>query len=124
MKPLTPKAVNHNHKGVCNSKCADEFAPQMHTPTPWNTDGENIFYCPPKNHESMDSDLHIAKVYVPTDSEGPEQEGLANAAFIVKAVNMHEELLSLLREIESGSKVGGLEYRIRQALASSSEVAG
>lgn len=68
-----------------------------HTPGPWNTDGENIFYCPTNNHDSIDSDLHIAKVYVPTDSEGPEQEGLANARLIASA----PELLEALKAIKA-----------------------
>lgn len=94
----------------CESGWCQEHQLQ-HTPTPWNTDGESIFYCPPKNHDSIDSDLHIAKVYVPEDSEGPQKEGLANAAFIVRAVNeyqslkdSHEELLEALRYISDDAE--------------------
>ena len=51
-----------------------------HTPTPWEI----------QNHEDS---LYIGPAII----EGNDSEDLANAAFIVKCVNSHEELVSKLK---------------------------
>lgn len=53
-----------------------------HTPTPWKLDGTMVY----------DTEGHyVAKVSV--------EEGTANAAYIVRAVNAHEELLRALKHL-------------------------
>lgn len=75
---MKTKTVDHNHKGVCNSPCANEFAPQ-HTPTP-----------PYK--------LGLVTVESLTMFFASRFATLEDKQDIVRAVNCHEEMLRLLKE--------------------------
>lgn len=70
-----------------------------HTPTPWNASNQYLY------GGLLESPLPIAsgKKEWATDTGGPcHQEAVANAAFIVKAVNNHEALVKALEEIAEG----------------------
>ena len=56
-----------------------------HTPTPWFADGIII--------ESKSGNIGLMNL------ARPEDESKANAAFIVKACNMHKELVEALKEV-------------------------
>jgi len=95
---MKTKKVEHNHPGVCGSKCADEFAPAaQHTPTPQlkgllvskTDDGRWQLIA---QRQTDDSDYIVAQ----TGLGGPYTK--ANMDFIVRAVNAHEELLALVKE--------------------------
>lgn len=76
----------------------------QHTPTPWYTDSEWGFHCPNQNHDAQDVDTKIF-----------EAETVANAAFIVTAVNAHEIYETTLRRIAERDK-GQAGFEARQAL--------
>lgn len=71
-----------------------------HTPTPWKAAGLGIF-----TDEMQIANIHPGK-FTRDGKRHPDEsvpwpaitEGEANAAFIVKAVNTHEELLKRLKE--------------------------
>lgn len=58
----------------------------QHTPTPWFTTGGDLI-------QAKDAGCALLRMM------SASQEKEANAAFIVKAVNNHEELLSILSEL-------------------------
>lgn len=78
-----------------------------HTPTPWEVNGALIVKdCYGKVIADTDVAMdHPPKRYVPTE------EQKANAAFIVRAVNAHDELLELVKQY----------YEILQAWAANDE---
>ncbi len=77
-----------------------------HTKTPWTLDDYTI---KSKNETVAEVNSHIGNF-----------EQIANAEFIVKAVNNHENLVSLLREyvmhITSKDRIEDWENRVIQAL--------
>ncbi len=101
-----------------------------HTPGPWQL-GKNGDQCA-RNHAICSGPVVIAKVYgrgYPA-GEGWSPESEADAAFIVRACNSHEELLAALEDcIESLSRLPNLDgaYRITciaQAQAALTKVKG
>lgn len=58
-----------------------------HTPTPWENDGE-VIIAPHKNYASIASTID--------DPQIDEQKQKTNFAFIVQAVNCHDELVEAL----------------------------
>jgi len=60
----------------------------MHTPTPWKIDSSDSQFHPAIRSENED---HIATVAC------EDAEGRANAEFLVRACNVHEELLEALQ---------------------------
>lgn len=64
----------------------------QHTSTPWQVDHRDISG-PYHGREQL-----IATAY-PEDRCDDESEAIANAAFIVRSVNSHEELLSASKEL-------------------------
>lgn len=92
---------------------------QKHTQTPWMVNGYTI-------EEKREPSACIARVYSdPEDDCGvSEIEGKANAAFIVRAVNSHEELVHTLRWVEDKvNRIGefgmveAIRTRLQQAIA-------
>jgi NCAIR mutase (PurE)-related protein len=63
-----------------------------HTPTPWVVTTDSSGFTAINNHDNFRSDFPLA-----TMCKGMTQ-GEANAAFIVKAVNNHEALVSALEK--------------------------
>lgn len=68
----------------------------QHTRTPWRTDPD---YC--NDIQTSDGKLTIASIW---HEEGgpwlpPLEEAEANAAFIVRACNAHDDMLSALRDV-------------------------
>ena len=57
-----------------------------HTPAPWSVNGNRI--------TAWDKELHVAAI--PPESYSPWE---ANAAFIVRAVNAHEELIKAAKKV-------------------------
>ncbi len=88
---------------------------QSHTPTPWKKSGPAV----------IDDINVIAECLVTMKSkrEISKEEALANAEFIVKAFNAHEELLATLKLVEkSGPLNNGLRdentmARVSEAIA-------
>lgn len=84
----------------------------QHTPTPWKFQGENIV------NGSRDGNFAIfAKGEVIATAVGK-----ADAAFIVRAVNSHEALLGLLKQVLNHTNVGevcggALFVSIKEAIA-------
>jgi hypothetical protein len=87
-----------------------------HTPTPWTTGlydasvaftqiGVHVAVCKP--------DLSLLAVCGPARDEQSE----ADAAFLVRAVNAHEELVSLLKTMEYMAPNTELNNRIKKAIA-------
>lgn len=65
---------------------------QKHTPTPWNFHvGDD--YIAILKHKNKTDDLGIAMIGYPSAGN------LANAAFIVNAVNMHDKLVATVENI-------------------------
>lgn len=64
----------------------------QHTPTPWYLYGNEVRTCPTFNHDSVDSDELVGAFEQDSFSE-------ADAAFIERAVNCHEELVALLKDM-------------------------
>jgi len=66
-----------------------------HTPTPWNLGEQNQYfiYAPLNTHR-------IAEACIPPDKSVAIKEAKANAAFIVRAVNAHEDMLAALKKVE------------------------
>lgn len=88
-----------------------------HTPTPWTLWEEN-------EHFVLSGKTTIAEVYsdwgyapkTKNERIAPNEEGKANAEFIVRAVNSHEELLKAAKEAEDAlaqsiSKDGKTDWR-------------
>ena len=67
-----------------------------HTPTPWKNDDGQIFT---ENKHGYNSQYtSIARVYDMYSDDGQAQP---NASFILKAVNMHDELIKTLNTLKS-----------------------
>lgn len=62
-----------------------------HTPTkrPWYISENLVLYCPSENHDSQDVDEVVCEATFPED-----------AAYIVKCVNSHEELVNFVKEVK------------------------
>lgn len=60
-----------------------------HTPTPWIYDGYEVY--------SDDCEYHPVANSTPNHTCRDDEEGIANAAHIVKCVNMHDELVEALK---------------------------
>jgi len=83
-----------------------------HTPTPWKLwDGTKVY-----GHEHDGSDVSIVDS---SSSFLSPETSQANAAFIVRAVNCHEELVALLRECRHPGLSEDLYHRIEKAIAKS-----
>jgi hypothetical protein len=83
-----------------------------HTPTPWEiywTDNGRIDGIGPKGGNPIDNNI------IETDS-GFYNPSEADAEFIVRAVNSHEELLNLLKEIAKFAPFS-FEQRTSKAIA-------
>ena len=93
---MTPKPAAHvcglqdRHNDPCT--CTTQGTGPAHTPTPWSIDKETI-NDPDVVIESK-SGCFVAQV----SSDADDTEAQANAAFIVRAVNAHEELLDNIRQ--------------------------
>lgn len=82
----------------------------QHTPTPWEVSDRvfgstsnpetHIYWKAPYQNDG--SRYHIATVSYPSNMEGSNgaAERKANAAFIVRAVNAHEELVQVMCELK------------------------
>lgn len=66
---------------------ASDSKPQ-HTPTPWKSEGHDIV--------SVNPDRHIAAI-IRHNPGTTVDEQIANASFIVRAVNCHEDLMRLAK---------------------------
>lgn len=86
-----------------------------HTPTPWHLQSNFAW-----SDESKDRGA-VFECHLVTGTHVPEDQNKANAAYIVRAVNAHEELIGLLKRIAQSvgcSGLGGsLPEEIRQAIA-------
>lgn len=71
----------------CNKPQPTVAPTASYTPTPWKLEGNWIVSGFFGVHE------------LPASNEGSQAEHLANAAFIVRAVNSHEEMLAILKTI-------------------------
>ncbi len=92
-----------DHKGQCD--CAECRPRTAHTPVPWEHSSGAIV----KQYEDGKG-FTIAQCYM-------EHNGTANAAFIVLAVNAHEELLSLVKHFVSyAPKDGTIRKRLNKAI--------
>jgi hypothetical protein len=69
-----------------------------HTPTPWGTDDPYIVYA-----QVGDDIVCLAKTYDDLDTAYPV--AVADAAFIVKACNAHDELVAAVKPF---AKLGGI----------------
>lgn len=96
----TRKAIVCDSIYICEGKC--KFHAPQHTPTPWKLEGNLEISGPPE------ADIYDYRFIALADSQfdqkadkTPEQEQTdrANAAFIVRAVNAHEELLEALKQL-------------------------
>lgn len=66
-----------------------------HTPTPWKVGPHTVILSNEGGYPTA-----IADIAIPIRGKGADYaEQQANAAFIVRAVNAHEELLALLKEV-------------------------
>jgi len=74
-------------------KVLNEPEISQHTPTPWKVNRDEIDYVEIITNENPF--FTVAKV-----TGGDMREARANAAFIVKAVNCHEELIKALNEVD------------------------
>lgn len=97
--------------------------PQAHTPTPWKVQveygdpgiprnqggGEKVYICAADGKKVAKPLREFRGTFTPGTGwekiERPLPEVKANAAFIVRAVNSHEELLGLVKSL-----VGALPY--------------
>jgi hypothetical protein len=101
-----------------------------HTPTPWKKDEEY------NTRPPMTSPFRVIANGSTSDRVRPicrmelqGEEAQANAEFIVKACNCHEELLEVLKEIKTQIICGGTEQyqgtgwfeRLEQAIAKAEE---
>ena len=82
-----------------------------HTPTPWNATNDQhggvILVRGARRHRRIDAIRQFICEVPYWDEKGPRQKGWltqeeakANATFIVRAVNMHEELLEVAKNAE------------------------
>lgn len=70
-----------------------------HTPTPWLLDGRTVYaLCEDKSNNRFTAHVQGGWAVAPTKGRTTDQELDANAAFIVKACNMHEELVSAIED--------------------------
>ena len=82
----------------------------QHTPTPWNYDSTWALIMGPKGEE-------IGAIHAGSTKDGARVrtlEAKANAEFIVRAVNAHDDLVALLKELHGvldGGIEGHLEHR-------------
>ena len=81
------ETLHRNQRPVPCRHCREDQA--THTPTPWHTVAESKYHklC---TTIRCGEDKGVADVY------GTDEEAVANAAFIVRACNGHEELLAAL----------------------------
>lgn len=84
-----------------------------HTPTPWKTDGYII------NANSLNEFGNFVILSMPHRDENIKavKENEANAAFIVKAVNSHYELVSALKDMIDDIEKGRTEWETNGTLA-------
>lgn len=105
---------------------------QGHTKTPWEYHQSNKYHTECRfitTSKKTGKYLHIAKIYGSNDSILMEAE--ANAAFIVKAVNCHEELVEALKQAHLSmtrcdcrqhiKRHNDSIYQVEQALAKAGE---
>lgn len=81
---------------------------QAHTPTPWQSDNDVIF-C--NGHFAIAKTIKLGI---------PEKESKANAAFIVRACNSHEELLEACKSaliLIAPTDQKALKRKLEQAIA-------
>jgi len=78
----------------------------FHTPTPWEVSARNphriLGPIGPKNDESLGPDYYADMAIVEPGQGGTSYSpamAIANAAFIVRAVNAHDELVKALRDM-------------------------
>lgn len=101
-----------------------------HTPTPWRIEDNTTLIwgaCNPDDLSSYGMGYPVAECRITPISQSSwcnapySDEGEANAAHIVKCVNMHDELVEALKEInnlnENHSPFGGEMYRDRIDMA-------
>jgi hypothetical protein len=71
----------------------------QHTPTPYEVANINDKICIYANQATKSGKI-VSHIVAELDYENgiPHEEAEANAAFIVKAVNAHDEMLQLLKE--------------------------
>lgn len=87
--------ITHHRGGsdpceLCGKKMPTPTPQGQHTPTPWTTENLNPFILGPDEKA----------VCQMTWGKRPMAEEKANAAFIVRAVNAHEELLEALKTVK------------------------
>lgn len=90
----------------------------MHTPLPWRYAGENANGIHIANDLDVANSLHLTVAIVPSLS----QEGRANAALIVRAINNHHALVEALRAIVHDPHGGIDPAKIAAARAALSKV--
>ena len=93
----------------------------QHTPTPWKVFNQGIYH-------GIEADCDVSIVVYAADSEDGEEthagvqgktvkEAHANAEFIVRAANFHEELVELLRLAFQTLLVGRLDHDLRARIS-------
>lgn len=89
--------INKRTKGMkpSNIRMGQPTTKPSHTPTPWNQKGRWI---------RTDDYTSIARMIM---REGDGSQEKADAAFIVRAVNSHEELLMIVKHFEIDLKTQG-----------------
>jgi len=83
----------------------------QHTPTPWNYDGMNYIFS--KDNE-MIAEIRGYGAKLPMD---------VNAAFIVRAVNAHENLVQMLAHVESWLRDGFFDKTDDKCRSKADEIA-
>jgi len=80
--------IHKNNQYCAGPQCDCGYKSTQHTPGPWNSDT----HINPRNVYAGDLIVAVCQ-YV----DGTDAEVNANAAFIVRAVNSHDELVGLLQ---------------------------
>lgn len=121
MKPLQSEETN-------------EMSKAQHSPTPWEIND----VCNQLEEDYDGSDIVISKDNYPLvtvrgtndmscledeDLEKMELEVVANAEFVVKAVNCHDELLAALEEINNLKAISGLPEHLHALITAMKIVA-
>jgi hypothetical protein len=89
---------------------------EMHTPTPWfaKEDGYEIYITSP-DYDNNGYEIAIVDILGLDGKQADLQR--VNAAFIVRAANVHDDLVEALTDIANGSSVLPVEIRERVVAA-------
>jgi hypothetical protein len=120
---MTPKPAAHNHNSDCYTGNPGPCKAQRnaaHTPTPWKVD-----ICSPKHDQkgiTIQTQGGIVIAHIQWQLDDSEK---ANAAYIVRAVNCHEEFLELMKYIIAHE--GNINYQtmfeyLKKAIAKAEKI--